>query len=907
MADGSIVFKTAIDTSGLSSGGKKVARETKAIIREAEQASAAATSAVKKQEREVEALAAKLKQLQGRDTRTKKYAAATDRAEGLKSKIFGMERQRAGITGNTFGDVKQREALTASIRDARKELNELLADIEKMETSGKAFVDTGDDVSELSEKVQAAKARLAELEKQEGETAAASKERIAQALAMYREVEAADRKKASDQRAAKEREGLIGGIFGQTGMQVAGALSGDVVSIIGLVKSGVGVIGNGLQRIGKGLQNIAKRAADIVKKIFQGNQYLNRMARRIVSITASALLFNRLSRAMTEMTNALSSVIEKNASYNSALSALKGNLAAAFAPIWNIAVPALTSLINLLARAAGMLAQFSAVLSGGTVEGAEAAAKALWAQANAAEGAGGAAADAKRQLAGFDDLVRLEDATGGGGGGSSSGIAPNIGNDLVAALEGREFASLGKRLGKRLSDAFSAAAEAIKWENVSGKVEGGLKQVADFVNGFFSADAFAPMGTAVGSGIQTALMGAATFAQQVDWSALAKSVTNGINNAVEAINWITVKTKLKDACKNIASGINAGIKNLDWKNVGKAIGGGLRTAVDSVTTTLNEIDWGALGAGVSDMIVEALGGIDHNVIGNAIKSMIDAGVSFFGNMDLGGIIREVAEIMVDIFNAAGGDIAYGIIEILADIASIVLALFPGGQFAAIGAQLGKMLLQGLLNGVLGSDGTFWTRFKQPFLNMIDTVKAIFGIKSPSTVFKGIGQNLMQGLINGITGTKVSLRGALNSVVSTMESWANLCIRAINSAIVALNKVKIRIPAIAGITSGFSLNPNISTVSAVTIPRLATGAVIPPNREFMAVLGDQHSGNNIEAPEGLIRRIVREESGNTDVLLEILDAIRAGQVLTVNGRVLGETVRSQLSRDARAAGTDLALT
>lgn len=45
------------------------------------------------------------------------------------------------------------------------------------------------------------------------------------------------------------------------------------------------------------------------------------------------------------------------------------------------------------------------------------------------------------------------------------------------------------------------------------------------------------------------------------------------------------------------------------------------------------------------------------------------------------------------------------------------------------------------------------------------------------------------------------------------------------------------------------------------PSNRQGAVIPPNKEFMAVLGDQKSGNNIEAPESLIRRIVREESGN----------------------------------------------
>ncbi|MEO9300082.1 hypothetical protein, partial [Devosia alba] len=46
----------------------------------------------------------------------------------------------------------------------------------------------------------------------------------------------------------------------------------------------------------------------------------------------------------------------------------------------------------------------------------------------------------------------------------------------------------------------------------------------------------------------------------------------------------------------------------------------------------------------------------------------------------------------------------------------------------------------------------------------------------------------------------------------------------------------------------------------TIPYLASGAVIPPRSEFLAVLGDQKKGNNLEAPESLLRQIVREESG-----------------------------------------------
>ena len=44
----------------------------------------------------------------------------------------------------------------------------------------------------------------------------------------------------------------------------------------------------------------------------------------------------------------------------------------------------------------------------------------------------------------------------------------------------------------------------------------------------------------------------------------------------------------------------------------------------------------------------------------------------------------------------------------------------------------------------------------------------------------------------------------------------------------------------------------------TIPYLAQGAVIPPNAPFMAMLGDQRNGTNLEGPEDMFRQIVREE-------------------------------------------------
>lgn len=75
-------------------------------------------------------------------------------------------------------------------------------------------------------------------------------------------------------------------------------------------------------------------------------------------------------------------------------------------------------------------------------------------------------------------------------------------------------------------------------------------------------------------------------------------------------------------------------------------------------------------------------------------------------------------------------------------------------------------------------------------------------------------------------------------------------------------------------------------------------MIPPNREFMAVLGDQRNGTNLEAPEDLIRKIVREESGGNGqvviLLQSLLEAVKAGQVIMVDKAVLGRTARDGIN-------------
>lgn len=113
-------------------------------------------------------------------------------------------------------------------------------------------------------------------------------------------------------------------------------------------------------------------------------------------------------------------------------------------------------------------------------------------------------------------------------------------------------------------------------------------------------------------------------------------------------------------------------------------------------------------------------------------------------------------------------------------------------------------------------------------NQLQSIQSAF-----STVFVAIG-NIVKGQINNII-------DLINRMISGVVSG-------INGIINSLNRVGSIVPGFRGIAS----------VAAPQIPRLATGAVIPPNSQFLAVLGDQKSGRNIEAPEGLIRQIFREE-------------------------------------------------
>ena len=120
-----------------------------------------------------------------------------------------------------------------------------------------------------------------------------------------------------------------------------------------------------------------------------------------------------------------------------------------------------------------------------------------------------------------------------------------------------------------------------------------------------------------------------------------------------------------------------------------------------------------------------------------------------------------------------------------------------------------------------------------------------------------------------TSAKNKVVDIFGGIKDTIRNILNKVIGIVNSAIGTVNS------AIGGIESAFSFGPwevptpfgkktigfSATFPRVPTVPYLAKGAVIPPRSEFLAVLGDQKQGNNIETPEALLRKIVREESGS----------------------------------------------
>ena len=222
-------------------------------------------------------------------------------------------------------------------------------------------------------------------------------------------------------------------------------------------------------------------------------------------------------------------------------------------------------------------------------------------------------------------------------------------------------------------------------------------------------------------------------------------------------------------------------------------------------------------------------------------------------------IREVIEGFKDFFvGVFTGDIEKaigGIGKIFEGLKKTVFAVIDGLQDTLLSflnwldeKTGGKF--HGIIETAKGFVTTFFSSVKETLDNLLDAVKQIF---------TGIIQFLAGVFTNdwdlAWEGVKSIFKGVWNGVVSLLEGAINIIIKGLNWLISQMNKIAFDVPGWVPVIGGKSVGVNIPSISEAQIPRLAQGAVIPPNREFLAVLGDQRRGTNIEAPLSTIEQAV----------------------------------------------------
>lgn len=413
----------------------------------------------------------------------------------------------------------------------------------------------------------------------------------------------------------------------------------------------------------------------------------------------------------------------------------------------------------------------------------------------------------------------------------------------------------------------------IDWVNIGMAFATGL-------NGMVATVDWYNVGLLIGSYFMIAWNTFYGFVSTLDWAQVGLAIANAINGAIQSIDLATVGASISAFVIGLLTAFTTAVQNTDWKAVGQEIADMLK-AIDWVG--LAKQLWSA-GTSLVSGLLEAFGQLPAPV-----QAIITLFAGFMASSKLASIISFVTGTaapgikgFISLLTGGGGiKAAIGTIAkvlgsgsplalaITAAVGLIALLIANWDDVKAAMEKFDKFLtdiftkdwseqfgvIGEVMNGLFKSLGDVWDDIKKLFNSIIKFVKDVFkgdwdaAWSDVKDIFKTIWDtfsDIVKTPINAIIG----LINGLLSGVQTMQ----------NGIAGALNNLHVDVPQwVTDLTGITGIGFNLSYWTAPQIPYLATGAVIPPNQKFLAVLGDQKSGTNIETPEALLRKIFREEN------------------------------------------------
>ena len=566
-------------------------------------------------------------------------------------------------------------------------------------------------------------------------------------------------------------------------------------------------------------------------RLQKASSAIGSFAGRLKHIVAGVLVFNLISSALRTMVSGLGSAIVKTDGVSTAFARLKGAASTAAAGLASALAPAITWIMNLLTSLLNGIVRLISFLTGKSISGMKSAAQGINSVGSAAgstakktKDAGKEAKKAAGELAAFDELNVLnkqqeedtDDDTGGGGGGAGSGLAydfeqaQNPLKDLMGRLSNFWDAFLA-RLAPSVAamdvwPGIQAAAQNL-WDN-------GLKPLLSYlldtfipgiINGFSLI--LAPVvGDVVSSLIR---MGAAAF---------------------ETFSTIAV-----DAIQNII------IPVLDllltaWTDISTAFNSAWTTYISPVFTMM--VEWfQEVMDFVERLWLEVVSPILSAIVAQLQALWDDHLAPLAANLIavVGDAINFVAELLKALWDNLLLPVANWLLTTFGPTITTVCTAVSGIVTNTIGViadvlNIGLLALKGVIDFMRNVFEGNWDAAWQA---VSSTVSSIWDV---------------------ITN---SIKTAINNIIGFVNAMITAIVSALNAVIDAMNSISFDVPdGIPGL-GGKHIGFDITHITAPQIPYLAQGAVIPANHEFLAVLGDQSSGTNVEAPLETIKEALAE--------------------------------------------------
>lgn len=406
-------------------------------------------------------------------------------------------------------------------------------------------------------------------------------------------------------------------------------------------------------------------------------------------------------------------------------------------------------------------------------------------------------------------------------------------DEIKAKLKSLDSFQIGTQIGEQLNKLMGMIYDAIHsvdWASLGAVFADGINGLVDSVDwdlfGRLLADRFI---------IEFELLGG--FLSQLDWTSVLNAFIDGfsgffheLSDWIATVDWTGVGKQLTDK-------LSDALQNVEIEKLARVLFNFITDSINAVSDFLAGTDSYQLGQDLVDFAIRAVTSVDWAGLAQAIGRFF--GEAFIEALDfMGGLVSRIADyfekkVAEGPFDNVGLNIVYGIYygiqdaitnvaswivenvfnpfingfksafginspsTVMAEQGGYIIAGLKKGITDAISSvtetakkilsaiksafdnfslfDIGKNLIQGLIDGVNNMIETAKNAVANVGNAVIDKVKNVLGIHSPSTVFAEIGGYIDQGLANGIAAAVSYVSTAMQGVVNAVQGKGNALI------------------------------------------------------------------------------------------------------------------------------------